>query len=439
MMVEQIAPKFWSDAPNVTIELGSAAIELNQNEKNATGHGTARLYLGNRERVIITASFDLSSQPLLHVEDQGKLMLRFGEFGHAVEAICIESRATNDTCEMQLLARSGAFSFYRDRRVRLQKAVLHLLNFPAFVCLGEPRTDFIHRDGPSQRRLGRLVLNSDSWEVEIQELPQTARLTKQLKAEGGNAITHVIKVSRAGGKAFSIEALDRLINNLHRFLSFARGQWTSIFGPVGYDKKGQVVYESWGALLSTPHQSHVGWFDIHHGECLSQVYPGFLKILHDAQFGPAVSSALYWYLRSNRAGEGAGIDSGLILSQAALERLALAVLTANGAQIPRPAAEKLRHACQLLKIPIALPPISELQKAKRVGDFTDGPDAIVTIRNELVHPTRRIKSRLAPLVVPSWKLAQWYIEIFLLKLCGYGGIYSNRMSAKWVGEVEKMP
>lgn len=438
-MVEQIKPKFWSDAANANIELGLSTIEVTQNGKTATGRGTARLKLGQRDRVAITATFDLTSQPLLRLEDKGKMTLRFGAIGHATEVICTESRITDVVSEMQFVARSGAFSFYRDRRVRLRSAVLHLLNFPAFVCLGQPRTDFVHKDGNSQRRLGRAVLCDDPWCVEIQELPQTSRLVKQLKAEGGNAITHVLKVTRSDTRTFSLTELERLINNLHRFLSFARGQWTSIFGPVGYDRKGDVVYESWGALLSTPHQSHSSWFDIHHGECLSQVYPGFVKILHDPQFGSAVSAALYWYLRSNRGGEGAGIDSGLILSQAALERLALAALTANHTQIPRGAAEKIRDACQLLKIPTALPKISELQKAKRAGDFTDGPDAVVKVRNELVHPTRRIKSRLAPLVVPSWKLAQWYVEVFLLKLSSYGGVYSNRLSAQWVGEVEKIP
>ncbi|MER9338760.1 hypothetical protein NKJ06_33365 [Mesorhizobium sp. M0293] len=173
---------------------------------------------------------------------------------------------------------------------------------------------------------------------------------------------------------------------------------------------------------------------------MAGVYPGFAKILHDPQFGAAVSAALYWYLRSNRAGDGAGVDSGLILSQAALERLALAVLTANGLPVPRYAAEKLRAACRYLKIPTALPrDLKQLRKAKRAGDLAGGPDAAVKIRNELVHPNRRMKSATGPLISQGWQLAQWYIEVFLLKLCGYSGIYSNRLSPRWVGEVEKLP
>lgn len=64
---------------------------------------------------------------------------------------------------------------------------------------------------------------------------------------------------------------------------------------------------------------------------------------------------------------------------------------------------------------------------------------IVGVRNELVHPKRRMLVKIAPLIVPCWQLAQWYIEMFLLKLSGYSGQYSNRLRAKWVGEVEFVP
>ena len=38
----------------------------------------------------------------------------------------------------------------------------------------------------------------------------------------------------------------------------------------------------------------------------------------------------------------------------------------------------------------------------------------------------------------AWNLAQWYLELTLLKLCGYEGSHGNRLNQKWVGEVEPL-
>lgn len=134
------------------------------------------------------------------------------------------------------------------------------------------------------------------------------------------------------------------------------------------------------------------------------------------------------------------MDSGLILSQAALERISVAVLAASGKRVPQYAHEKIRDACHELGIPVSLPKeFSELQKAKRLGAVSDSIDAITRVRNELVHPKRKMKVKVGPLIVPCWQLSQWYIEMFLLKMSGYSGVYSNRLTAKWVGQVETVP
>ncbi len=36
-------------------------------------------------------------------------------------------------------------------------------------------------------------------------------------------------------------------------------------------------------------------------------------------------------------------------------------------------------------------------------------------------------------------LYMWYIELLLLKLMGFNEGYSNRIRAKWVGEIETVP
>ncbi|OCP17575.1 MULTISPECIES: hypothetical protein [unclassified Ensifer] len=440
-MVDRNIPKYVSEQINAPIELGYRKAEISSNGKTISGRGCARLHLGPRERVVITVEVEEYFEAVKISYSKADLMLKLEGANNSTAVISTQTRATNEKCELKLLARSGTFELCRDRRIRLKSAILHLVNFPAFVCLCENSPDFNFEDGNRLRRLGRVVLTHEEWRIEIQELPHAQEIVKQLKSAGGSGITHVAKVDRRDGKSFSISALRRVIGDLHHFLSFARGQWTSIFGPVGYDARDAIVYESWGTLLSAPWQSGYAWLDVHHGEHLAEAYTGFVTMLHAKQLREAVSSALYWYLRSNRGGDGAGIDSGLILSQAALERLSVAVLSSSGSTIPKTAGDKIRAACLELKIPIALPRhLKELQKAKRAdGNLSDAINMIVGVRNELVHPKRRMVVKIAPLIVPCWQLAQWYIEMFLLKLSGYNGRYSNRLKAQWVGEVEIVP
>lgn len=440
-MVDRIIPRYVSEQTNAPIELGYRNTEIFSNGKTINGRGWAQLHLGLREHVVVTVEVEDYFDAASILYSSADLMLKLEGASHPTAVISTQTRTTDEKCELKLVARSGTFELCRDRRIRLKSAILHLVSFPAFVCLCENSPDFLFEEGGKHQRLGRIVLAHKEWLIEIQELPHTREIVKQLKSDGGSGITHVVKVDRCDGKSFPISALWRVIGDLHRFLSFARGQWTSIFGPVGYDAGNALVYESWGTLLSAPWQSGYAWLDVHHGECLAEAYSGFVTTLHNKLLGEAVSTALYWYLRSNRGGDGAGIDSGLILSQSALERLSVAILSSSGSTIPNSAAEKIRAACLELGIPIKLPPhLKELQKAKRADPkLSDAVAMIVCVRNELVHPKRRMAVKITPLIVPCWQLAQWYIEMFLLKLSGYNGRYSNRLKAKWVGEVESVP
>lgn len=361
--------------------------------------------------------------------------MRFGPLGRFVPVMLVESQTSNTGAKLSLIVNGAAFTQMRDGRIRLSSAIVHVLNFPEFYCLRGTKTDL----WLSNRRLGRVVLQNLDWKIELQALSSTNKIIKQLKIEGGNAITHIARIAREDGRAFTCEQLDRIVHDLQRFLSFARGAWTSVFGTVGYDRSGNELYENWSQRITSPWQVCRSWFDIHHGETLAGAFPGFVKLLHDPELSKAGYAALHWYLRSNRAGQGAGVDGGLILSQAALERLSISVVSSSGISLPKKSktADVIRAACQHLKIETSIPPSSKgLRRLQRHGPVSDGPEAIVKLRNDLVHPKRLLPGKLPSAVPEAWQLAQWYIEVMLLKLSGYRGVYSNRLSAKWVGEVQ---
>ena len=436
-----IPAKFISDCANAKIELGRASVEVMAGGETLHGEGSAFLRFLPSECVVVSVELPEQVNDLRLLS--GPLKLRFGEQKQSVPVIAIKtSGLLAAPLRADLVPSGGRFVFYRDGRVRLRKLVFHVLNFPEFYSIGKGAqgTDVFHQQDGAGTRLGRAILTDSDWTIELCALRQTSELVKQLRAEGGSAITHVGTLRRTNGRSFSIREADRALAGLHDFLSFARGQWTSIFGLVGTDIAGKTVYEDWSIRLSAPWSQPLRWFDAHHGQMLGSVYSGFSGLRHDNHLGRAVSQAIYWYLRSNRSGDGPGVDGGLLLSQAALERLALGYLRKQGLSERGPAGELIGRALTSLSIPTGIPKETpNLRAAKRRQGWKTAPHAIVDVRNELVHPNNRLKVQLRPLLFESWQLAQWYVELIILRLSGYDGEYSNRLKRRWVGQTEPVP
>jgi len=154
---------------------------------------------------------------------------------------------------------------------------------------------------------------------------------------------------------------------------------------------------------------------------------------------------IYWYLNSNSSKR--GIDAGIILSQAAVERLSFEyaakqkrLLEAEGFQNLR-ASDKFRLLFSSLDIPIQIPALMpELRKLAGQFNWLDAPHAITEVRNSLVHPDHKRSGHFGKAFFPAWNLGQWYLELALLRICDYSGTYGNRLAQqRWVGEVEPVP
>ena len=80
-----------------------------------------------------------------------------------------------------------------------------------------------------------------------------------------------------------------------------------------------------------------------------------------------------------------------------------------------------------------------LEEALGAKNFAHGPHALVTIRNRLIHP--KLKNGIPSSVAQrqAKELGLWYVELLLLNTFGYSGLYSNRLTREWVGDVEEVP
>lgn len=163
----------------------------------------------------------------------------------------------------------------------------------------------------------------------------------------------------------------------------------------------------------------VTWFDAHHGDSLAEVVPRSLELYEDPGRTETFHSALYWYLRAT--GLAAGVDGGIILLQAALERLSWQrfvldreALSQDG--FTRLAAEdQIRLLLESCRIPMTIPSgLGQLLKIAKELNWNDGPKALTAVRNQLVHPK---EGRKLPFP-DAWKLAEWYVELVLLHMLG---------------------
>ncbi|HKP76572.1 MAG TPA: hypothetical protein VJT67_13675 [Longimicrobiaceae bacterium] len=313
--------------------------------------------------------------------------------------------------------------------------VFGLLNFPDVLA---------QEDGEAY--LNSFDLHDDELGVEIQVRPTADPSTfSRLKEVGGYGLTHLGFLKPLHGNGLEYSRVCEVLDRVQYFLSFCSGAWTPPFlarGIVG----DQIVWHELSNRLATAWPCPPSWLDRHNAQAAGQAYPGFCRVWANADRKKALTTSLYWYLRSNSSS--VGVDGALVLTQAALEHLAWHELVEQRGSISGegferlPAADQLRLLLSAFGIPGKLPEgLEELARLARELDW-DGPAAFTEIRNNLVHPGRK-RRRLASRNIPyfeAWGLGQWYLELALLRMFNFNGVYHDRTRrSRWVGDVVPVP
>jgi hypothetical protein len=428
----------WAGPPNGSIPLSKTAVKLAVGEAATRLSATPTLRLLPHPSIIFTFSGAYSGRPWIDPPDPPfKLMPQGVKLPLTVAGWSISAGKVSGT----LIAIQEPCTVSPTSE-RLQSVHFAVLNFPLFFG-GQDRA--IECEG-RLRRVYRWL--AAPWQLEMTEVPDLEAVQKTLENDGGYAVTYTGACSRSDGEAFTVGDAEHLLEILRLFLSFARGAFCSLPLRAGVDADGNKIWEQWGnqpvePWLGKPWTT-ISWFDTMHGEILPQVFPGFWHLLEHLDRNDAVRTALYWYLRSNAGGRSPGVDGGLILSQAALERLS-STHTAASAYAPAkpkkdPASKLFRKTLENMEISIKIPcECQVLLELARLNNWEDGPHALTKVRNNLVHPKLEFNA-LPNSSFEAWNLSQYYIELMLLRLCGYKGQYANRLKlGRWRGVVEPVP
>ena len=276
------------------------------------------------------------------------------------------------------------------------------------------------------------LLHAEPWCIEIKPVAELSKIKKILKMESGYAVTHEGSISRSDGESFSVEEARKLLDGLRLFLSFARGGDCGVTLISGSDENGEPAWEQWGTYSAFPWFDLSSWLDhrLNNDDALSTAFPGFWRKVEQTIDVPddPVRVTLYWYLRSNETN---APQAGIILTQAALERLARQLLPKEKYNPKDNAAYRIRAALQETRIDTVIPQCcKELRMVCKTEGLCDGPEVLAKIRNDLVHAEMRTNVCLEA-YLEARDLGQWYVELLLLRLFEYTGQYANRLAYKY--------
>lgn len=286
----------------------------------------------------------------------------------------------------------------------------------------------------------------DDWLFDFTPVTDSTLLYSPSVQSSSYFFTHHLCMQKSDRSSFFTRDAHDKLNDLATFFSFCHGHWVSTALTYGIDEHGQVGMEEWGTRKVSRWCRGSNWLDEHHGNCMVELFPGFMKLLaKSAEWKDAIQIATYWYIRADT--NLVGPDGSCILLQAALERLAWHVLVRDRCSLSEDgfsrltAADQLRLLLSALSIPLDLPPgLVDLCHAAKAATWSDGPQAFAGVRNRIVHPPKRGQQTTGLPYYDAYRLAKWYLDLAILSLCGYQGVYSNQTKERrWTGQVEPVP
>lgn len=434
-------PCYEFEAPNKPTKLGERQIRLKYEGTTYQGVGDAVLNLVPKPRVDVLLSFGDQNlvKKLFTLLSGIEADLQLERWGRLSKVSGFARLHSFDEEQLRLswFPRQEPMQAVGGDETALSRVVFHIFNFHELfgIRLGEKN---------EPRAESNVSLSANGWRIELHPYREIASNVKALKEQGGYALTHIAQIERDEGCSFNGQEADKMLLALGYFLSFARGNWSVPVCPVGFDATGKRVWEQWNGPRAVWEDTTESWFDIHHAHALTEIFPGFMRLWDKSGWQEALHEVLYWYLNANNSSH--GIDPGIILAQSALERLAYeyavrdrGLIEAQGFKNLR-ASDKLRLLLASLGIPLNMPAsLVHLSELGRKCKWVDLPHGLTEFRNMLVHPERKHLGDFKLAHVDAWRAFLWLIDVSMLRLCGYEGEYSNRLTARWVGEVERVP
>ncbi|RNI27902.1 hypothetical protein EFA69_17585 [Rufibacter immobilis] len=269
-----------------------------------------------------------------------------------------------------------------------------------------------------------------------------------LKTNGGYILQYSGELTSKKGN-INLEEARKAFSCLNKFLTFLNGRRTSALFIHGVYNE-ETIWSDFTPYLVDQYKSSFRWLPIDSSKKINLIWNRFSLLWQEVNSRDFLSTAIHWYIEVNN---NTGFTTGsIVTAQIALELLYNWTIVENKKLLIGKdaenitAANKIRLLISFVGLDYEVPPAFKgLQEfIKNDKNLKDGPDAVVRIRNYIVH-SQEDKRKILHLIPnkvlhEALQLSIWYIEMSLLFILGYKGEYHNRCSeAQYIGDTETVP
>jgi hypothetical protein len=294
-----------------------------------------------------------------------------------------------------------------------------------------------------------LVLENDCYEIKLFKHIDFSIKNKGLKWKGNYQTLYSGKLKTKRNQTLTYGGTNKVFDTLSLFLSFLNGRRTSPIFRKGIFED-EAIWSDYTPYHVDTHKSVHSWPPQSQVTAIENVWPKFHKLHRDENSKGVLDVAIFTYLRAN--GHVAQAFEGVAIIANTLELLFNYLIVETKKIISGKDIENLQasNKIRLLlsqvgienDIPDTLSEIKQFQKSSDAFSQLDGPEIFVQIRNSIVHGQLEKRRNLAK--IPNtviWEVSQmgiWYVEVILLYIIEYKGIYRNRvLNAQFTGDGEE--
>jgi hypothetical protein len=289
----------------------------------------------------------------------------------------------------------------------------------------------------------RIVLETPKYSISIDKSSSFDASNDLLKEKGGYMLLCSGElVSRS--KRIKFEESKNILECLQFFLSFINGSKTAPLFIRGRDMD-QVIWRNDTDAIVQQYVNGISWTDRQAITDFRNIWLSFAQLWADGQGRDFLKKTIHWYTEANYSPVFS--ESMIILAQTGLELIfnwflieqQKIIIGSDATSLS--ASNKIRLLIRELKISLAIPEgLKELALQKQ---FKDGPDALVQIRNAIVHGNyekrKKLNSYPAMVIFQVHQLGIWYLELAVLLILKYEGKYHNRTTGRGKNSVDKVP
>lgn len=321
-----------------------------------------------------------------------------------------------------------------DFSIPVEKIKFSIPNFYDFLGISVKR---ITDDNISLQK-GRMILENEKYVIKLDKVYDYKELNTALEEKGGYVTVINGEISAKKG-ALVYQDLNDVFHCLNLFLTFFNGRRTSAIFRHGIFN-GDIIWSDYSNYHIDIYKFTPRWPQKHSIEGISDMWRNFSNLWNNSNGKGFLQTAIHWYIEANK---GSGFTEGaIIMAQTALELIynwyiverKKLILGKDSENIN--AANKIRLLLSQLNIDCSKAPA----KFSELNEFINNPklnildavDAVVQIRNAIVHSQEEKRKRLDEINTSakyqSLQLCIWYIEMSLLKILDFDGYYLNRCS-----------